>query len=250
MLLFLLAAFNNNAQVQKEPNPEVSDANEKQEESEKIAVWSVAPVFGMKKYKSLEIYEVGVQLAKTISENGRVRFDLMYRKNGNGIEQSWGGYDLNNQTDINSLMGGISYEYFPFKNSSISCLKFINALKVRVGVFYVENPIYSFTSTVSESEALSWGDVEFTSAQIGALQTQISTNSIQPFLSFGYDRFFTNEHFNLIIEGGVNYHGEPKVTMMGTNLIEPTVEQAGVLQENLKQYIVMPFLQLALQIKL
>jgi hypothetical protein len=249
-MLFLFAVFNSNAQVQKEPITEVPVVEETQEESVTDESWSVAPVFGVKMYKNLRIYEVGFQLANTVSEKGRIRFDLMYRKNSNGIDQSWGGYELNNKTDINALMVGVSYEYFPLKNSTISCLNFIKALKVRAGVFYVANPTYSFTSTISENEVLSWGDIAFTSEQIGALKTEISTQNIQPFLSLGYDRFFLNEHFNLIIEGGVNYHGTPRVNMSGTNLIAPTVEQAVLLQNNLKQYVVMPFLQLALQIKL
>lgn len=220
------------------------------EEKEKDSTWSVSPVFGMKKYKNLEIYEVGVQVAKTITENSRVRLDLMYRQNGSEFEQSWGQYNLDNDSDISSVMVGASYEYFPFREVASPFLQGLKAVKFRAGVFYVANPTYGFTSTVNENEVLAWGDLAFTTDQIGALNTEITTNKVQPFLSLGYDNFFQSKYFNLVVETGVNYHGSPQVTMTGTNLIAPTVDQAAVLEENLKQNAYMPFLQIAFQIKL
>jgi hypothetical protein len=55
---------------------------------------------------------------------------------------------------------------------------------------------------------------------------------------------------NFSLEGGVLYQGKPQVGMIATNMLELTATQAPILQQNLGDYQLIPFVQIVFQVSL
>jgi hypothetical protein len=138
------------------------------------------------------------------------------------------------------MIVGAGYEYFPFLDSGRSPL--LEALKLKGGLQYVFNPTYRFTSVLAED--VKWGNTTFTREEVGTMYTTITTNKLQPFVAAGYDQFFQDKKFSFGAELGTVYQGQPKVKMVGTNMLEPSASQASIVQNNVKGYQFFPYLQL------
>ncbi|SHJ06848.1 hypothetical protein SAMN04487911_11086 [Arenibacter nanhaiticus] len=212
-----------------------------------VSDWSLGFVAGGKSIKNYTIYESGIQVAKSILDGHRLRVDLIYRSSNSGMEGQWGNRSLNLASDIRTLMAAFSYEWFPF-SANQNNPNFFRSLKIRGGLWYVNDPKFFYDATLKDE--VRWGELVFEQEEIGTVKTNIITNKVQPFLSLGYDPFYIGKKFNLIIEAGANYHGQPSVDMVATNMLTPTSSQAPILENNIKEYQFMPFVQLVMQINL
>lgn len=217
--------------------------------------WSLGLIAGGKTIKSLFVYDYGIQISKSIALGHRIRVEGNYRTSGPMFEQAWGSFYMNMKTDIGSLMGGISYEWFPFvyvgaQDVSFWKLKpnFFRSLKVKGGAWYVKDPTYRFDASLVDP--VKFGTIIFTTEEIGSVKTTIATEKIQPYVGLGYDRFYVGKRTNISLEGGVLYQGKPQVGMTATNMLKLTSTQAPKLQDNLGDYQIIPFAQILLQIRL
>lgn len=210
-------------------------------------MWSVSWVGGGKAAQGILIYETGAQLAFSLAKGHRLRLELLTRNSTPDFTFKWGAYDLKALTEMNTLMAAVSYEWFPFVGTTPRG-KFARALKLKGGLYFLNNPDYVFDAFMVDE--VRWGDVVFTTEEIGSVKTTIVTQQVQPFLGFGYDTFYAGKKINLGLEAGLNYHGKPEVRMEATNMLRPTASQAPILENNLDGYRFMPFVQLNLQYNL
>jgi len=254
-LAFMCSAFVLDAQSPAKTMAMKSSGQDSLQIDAKDYQWSIGLITGAKTFKSLVVYDYGIQITKSIARGHRVRVEGNYRTSGPMFEQKWGPYTMNMKTNIASPMGGISYEWFPFVQSgskSISVWKlkpnFFRSLKVKAGAWYVNDPKYQFDASLVD--AVKWGTMVFTTEEIGSVKTTISTQSIQPYVGLGYDRFYVGKKYNISVEGGLLYQGKPEVSMTATNMLELTSTQAPILQNNLGDYQIIPFAQILLQIRL
>jgi hypothetical protein len=219
------------------------------------STWSLGLIAGGKTIKSLFVYDYGIFLTKSVSLGHRIRLEANYRTSGPMFEQAWGRYYMNMQTQIGSPMGGLSYEWFPFVNTSGKTPKFwkfkpnfFRSLKLKAGAWFIQDPIYHFEASLVDP--VKWGSITFTPQEIGAVTTTIETQKFQPYIGLGYDRFYVGKKSNISLEGGLLYQGKPQVGMTATNMLELTATQAPKLQDNLGDYQLIPFLQVVFQISL
>lgn len=211
--------------------------------------WSVGILTGGKTIKSLFVYDYGLTLTKSIANGHRVGVEVDYRTSGPLLEQKWGTYLMNMETNIGSPMGGLNYQWFPFVSSSREVKSnLLKSLKLKAGAWYIHNPQYEFDASLADP--VTWGSITFTTEEVGSVATTITTNKIQPYLGLGYDRFFVGKRMNVVLEGGILFQGKPQVTMIATNMLEQTATIAPIFQRNLGDYQLIPFLQLQLQIRL
>lgn len=211
--------------------------------------WSVGLLTGGKTIKSLLVYDYGLTLTKTVGKGQRIGLEFDYRTSGPLLEQKWGAYLMNMETNIGSPMGGLNYQWFPFVYTSREVKSnLLKSLKLKAGAWYINKPTYEFDASLADP--VTWGSITFTTEEVGSVATTITTNKIQPYLGLGYDRFFVGKRMNVVLEGGVLYQGKPQVTMTANNMLEQTATLAPVLQRNLGDYQLIPFLQLQLQIHL
>lgn len=211
--------------------------------------WSIGLLAGGKTIKNLFVYDYGITLTKSIAKGQRIGVEVDYRTSGPMLEQKWGSYLMNMESNISSGMGGVNYQWFPF----VSCSRevksnFLKSLKLKTGVWYIGNPVYEFSASLANP--VKWGSITFTTEEVGSVATTITTQNFQPYLGLGYDRFYVGKRTNLVLEGGLLYQGKPQVTMTANNMLEQSSTLAPILQNNLGDYQFIPFLQLQLQIRL
>jgi hypothetical protein len=211
--------------------------------------WSIGVLAGGKTIKSLFVYDYGISLTKSIAKGHRLGVEVDYRTSGPILNQYWGAYLMKMETNIGSPMGGLNYQWFPWEASSreISS-KFLRSLKLKAGAWYINNPIYEFDASLANP--VIWGSITFTREEVGSVFTTIKTEKIQPYLGIGYDRFYVGKRLNISLEGGALYQGKPQVSMKASNMLEQSATLAPILQSNLGDYQIIPFLQLQLQIRL
>lgn len=207
-------------------------------------LWSLGPVIDVKAIQNLIVYDFGVQASRSLYVGHRLRFEASYRTSASNLEINWGSIPMNLKANIGSLILGAGYDWFPFVASGTHS-GFLKSLKVIGGVWYVDKPDYFFNAYLQDP--LNWGQLTFSAEEIGTVATDIKTNKVQPFLGLGYDEFYRGEHISFSINGGLLYHGKPEVTMVATNMLKPTEENAARLEQNLSGYQFTPLLQLLLQ---
>jgi len=211
--------------------------------------WTVGFLAGGKTIKSLFVYDYGITLTKSIANGHRIGLEVDYRTSGPLLEQNWGAYRMNMETNIGSPMGGINYQWFPFVSTSREMQSnFLKSLKLKAGAWYIDNPRYEFKASLADP--VTWGSITFTTEEVGSVATSITTHKIHPYLGLGYDRFYVGKRTNFVLEGGILYQGKPQVSMTANNMLEQSATLAPVLQNNLGDYQLIPFLQLQLQIRL
>lgn len=211
--------------------------------------YSIGFLVGGKTLKNLFVYDYGITFTDSFAKGQRVGIEVDYRTSGPMLEQKWGSYLMNMESNISSGMGGVNYQWFPF----VSCSRevksnFLKSLKLKTGVWYIGNPVYEFSASLANP--VKWGSITFTTEEVGSVATTITTQNFQPYLGLGYDRFYVGKRTNLVLEGGLLYQGKPQVTMTANNMLEQSSTLAPILQNNLGDYQFIPFLQLQLQIRL
>jgi hypothetical protein len=206
--------------------------------------WSVAPVFGYKQIKTLSIFDLGVVVTKSIAKGHRINLDLSYRTSGSNLDQYWHNTPMKMKVDIGSLVAGVGYNWFPFVANGVHG-DFLKSITVMGGLWYVSKPEYIFDASLVDP--LVWGDLTFSTEEIGMVATTIKTNKVQPYLGLGFNQFYLGNKVNLVVNGGILYQGKPEVTMVATNMLKPSEESAARLQDNMSVLEVAPFVQLALQ---
>lgn len=211
--------------------------------------YSIGFLVGGKTLKNLFVYDYGITFTDSFAKGQRVGIEVDYRTSGPMLEQYWGRYLMKMESDISSGMGGVNYQWFPF----VACKRevkssFLKSLKLKTGFWYVGNPVYEFNASLAKS--VSWGSITFTTEEVGSVATTITTQNIQPYIGLGFDRFYVGKRTNLVLEGGLVYQGKPQVNMVATNMLEQSSEVAPILQNNLGDYQIIPFLQFQLQIRL
>jgi hypothetical protein len=211
--------------------------------------WSIGFLAGGKTIKNLFVYDYGITFTESFAKGHRLGIEADYRTSGPMLEQYWGRYLMKMESNISSGMGGVNYQWFPF----VACKRevksnFLKSIKMKTGFWYVGNPVYEFSASLANP--VTWGSITFTTEEVGSVATTITTQNIQPYLGLGYDRFYVGKRTNIVLEGGLLYQGKPQVKMLATNMLEQSSEVAPILQNNLGDYQIIPFLQLQLQIRL
>ncbi len=211
--------------------------------------YSIGFLVGGKTLKNLFVYDYGITFTDSFAKGQRVGIEVDYRTSGPMLEQKWGNYLMNMESNISSGIGGVNYQWFPFVSCSREVKsKFLKSLKLKTGVWYVGNPVYEFSASLANP--VKWGSITFTTEEVGSVATTITTQNFQPYVGLGYDRFYVGKRTNLVLEGGLLYQGKPQVTMTANNMLEQSSTLAPILQNNLGDYQFIPFLQLQLQIRL
>jgi hypothetical protein len=214
---------------------------------EKYSKWSIGVSEGFKTIKSLIIYDYSLQVSRTIVVGQRIRLEAGYRTSAPSLEQNWGSTAMIMKADINSLIVGVSYDWFPFVKSD-GYGQFLQSFKVSCGMSYLDKPEYVFDARLKNP--LVWRDITFSVEEVGVVSTTINTSNVQPYVGVGYDQFYLGKNINFSFNSGFVYQGRPKVTIVATEMLKATSESGPKLQSNLRSYQVIPFIQLQIQYNL
>jgi len=163
---------------------------------------------------------------------------------GGGIEGVVGLHEK-----VNARIGGnlFSYSYLYETGSddefdldasleleSISALldwhPFGSAIRITSGVIYNNSAV---NVGLLPKQSYSVGGDTYSPEELGNLDAQLSFNRFAPYVALGFGNTFTGSRFGMNTDIGMIYTGSPNVAMSADGLLEPSAEQAPILQENL-----------------
>lgn len=186
-----------------------------------------------------------MEAAQRFNKNSQWNISLGYRFYRFDFQQQWRKKDITTSPDVQTLVAGASYDWFPFLHKK-NKPQWMQALKAKAGAQYVAHPVYRFRSRLSTNTQ--WGRMSFSQAEVGTMHTTVTTNKLQPFVAAGYDRSVqTKKKYSIGADLGWIYQGKPSVTMKGDYLLETAASQSAQVERNLRSWQFFPYLQFRFQ---
>lgn len=120
---------------------------------------------------------------------------------------------------------------------------FGSSLRLSGGLAYNLN---TFESDLLPKQDYTVGGDVFLAEDLGQLFTEVSFNPLAPVFTMGFGNAFRGKRLGLNMEGGVMLQGAPQVEMRATEFLEPSAEQAPVLENNISWFSMYPIFTLSL----
>lgn len=90
------------------------------------------------------------------------------------------------------------------------------------------------------------GGDTYTPDDLGSLSAELTFNPVVPYAALGFGNPFKGSRFGVNTDIGLFFQGAPKVSMEAQGLLEPSAEQAPLLEENVNWFTLYPVLTLSL----
>jgi len=129
-------------------------------------------------------------------------------------------------------------DFYPFKSS----FKLVGGLG-----YFMSNRLESrgyFTDN------LNFGDFELSPDELGDVTIRAEWAKWSPYLGLGFGKAVPNKRVGFGFEIGTYYGGAPDVTIIATEMLAQTSEEEAELEENLKSYAWIPYLNFRISIRL
>ncbi|MCY1524090.1 hypothetical protein D9M68_590100 [compost metagenome] len=156
--------------------------------------------------------------------------------------------------------GGINdkINFDDFRSSNRLSGKFNNAhllaelmpqkfFRVVAGVSYLANA--EAVMHFEPKDAQTFQDITITPDEIGTLDFNMDWGNFAPYFGFGVGKGIPKKKFNVNVDLGAYYLSAPKVTAVGTKLLSNNQRNAEIIQNNMKDYRIMPVAQLNFNFK-
>ena len=161
----------------------------------------------------------GFDVSTPINESLSARFNL------NGLSytdsQNSDGNDFSGTLDL--FTAGALVDYYPFENN----------FRLSSGLYYNGN---GFAGTVTPSSTLKIdiNNKEYSSAELGHLDSTVSFNTIAPYVGLGWGNDAHDKGWGFTFDLGVMYHGTPSVNLSAVDvnpLVANEVENNLIIEE-------------------
>ncbi len=153
---------------------------------------------------------VGVDISTPISEIISTRFNM----NGAtyGVTESSDGIDF--EGDFTLFTAGLLVDYYPF----------INNFRFSSGVYYNGNG-FTGSSKPSAGTTVDINGQEYTINELGSLDSEISFNTIAPYLGLGWGNNTHEKGWGVIFDLGVLYHGSGTANLTAVGASDTIVNE-------------------------
>ncbi len=138
-------------------------------------------------------------------------------------------------------------QWRPFIASNLKGNHFKENFFVKTGLALRMNPEVKTNSTFWDKTLI--GSFELTPDQVGYVNINVRTRSIQPMMALGYILLDSKKIF-MQIEAGTYFHGQPKVSMKSTGTLHLNDINQAAIQKTVTKYQYFPLLKLETGIKL
>jgi hypothetical protein len=138
-------------------------------------------------------------------------------------------------------------QWRPFNSSKFKGNQFKESFFVKTGLALRMNPEFNTNSTFWDKTLI--GSFELTPDQVGFVNINVRTRSIQPMVALGYT-LIDGKNIFMQIEAGTYFHGQPKVSMKSTGTLHLNDVNQAAIQNVASKYQFYPLLKLETGIKL
>lgn len=149
------------------------------------------------------------------------------------------GQSVNVNASASSSVVDLLFEYQPSSNVAFKLVGGISYLG-GVGV----NPV------ILLNDDIGYGDLIIANEDIGEIDLDVTWSGIAPYIGFGFGRAVPKKRVGFGLEFGTYYAGGPDVTIVATDMLQNTSEEAEEMEENLASYAWVPRIMARLAIKL
>ncbi|MFH1196149.1 MAG: hypothetical protein V1720_10575 [bacterium] len=184
----------------------------------------------------IKVSTLGVQVEgiKSFSKslNGRVGIAFFsYNLTGGGGDE-----DFEYEGDLKLLSISVLADYFPFQNwFRLTGGALINLNKGEL--------------TMTPTQSYTVGGVLYTPAMLGNVTADVKVNVISPYIGIGIGNPTVGKGVGFSLDIGGVYQGKPSVEMGATGLLEPSAEQAPIIEDNLSWFQFYPVVALGITFK-
>ena len=145
----------------------------------------------------------GIDISTPIKESLSARFNL----NGLSYTDSQTSDDNDFEGTLDLFTVGAVVDYYPFSTN----------FRLSSGLYYNGNG-FSGTVTPNATVKIDINDKEYSSSEIGHLDSTVSFNSIAPYLGLGWGNDAHDKGWGFTFDLGVLYHGTPKVKLTAVDV--------------------------------
>jgi hypothetical protein len=138
-------------------------------------------------------------------------------------------------------------QWRPFIASNLKGNNFKENFFVKTGLALRMNPELKTNSTFWDKTLI--GSFELTPDQVGYVNINVRTRSVQPMVALGFTLIDSKKLF-MQIEAGTYFHGQPKVSMNSTGTLHLNDVNQAAIQKTFNKYQYFPLLKLETGIKL
>lgn len=147
--------------------------------------------------------------------------------------------DLEVELDGENLLADFIVDFANI-DLKISYHPFGNAFKLVAGAGYFTSSRLNLNTRFAESTMV--GDIEFTSDDIGEIDIDFNWSEIAPFIGIGFGRPVSKKGIGFAFNAGTYYSESPDITLIATNILEPTADQEDLLTESFESFQFIPYI--------
>ncbi|NDU98215.1 hypothetical protein [Spirosoma terrae] len=125
-------------------------------------------------------------------------------------------------------------DYYPFKRAGFH---------LTAGAYVNQNEVTFFGKPTKD---VRFNDVVFTIDQVGTVSGKASFAKVAPYAGIGWGHPFLRNRFKVMADVGFFYQQSPSITLTTTGMLEPSSDQAPVIENNLKPLKYYPVISLGL----
>ncbi|MCI0922710.1 hypothetical protein [Sphingobacterium rhinopitheci] len=177
----------------------------------------------------------GLQIYKPISKEFGARLGFSHMPFSTNILGNYSNRELS--TDISAKSTNISllFGWTPFvKNGG-----FFRSFSVQLGGAYFTQLNGSLKSKLRDP--YKFGDIMVDPELVGTINTDVQwKKTINPYAGIGWTNIVIDNKFSLNVDLGMYYLSKPSVSMAATGLLAENVNNASIIEENIKSYRFLP----------
>lgn len=147
--------------------------------------------------------------------------------------------DLEFELDGQDLLADVTVD-FANVDLKLSYHPFGNAFKLVAGAGYFTASRLNLNSRFAESTFV--GEIEFTTDDIGEIDIDFNWSEVAPYIGIGFGRPVSKKGLGFAFNAGTYYSESPEITLVATNILEPTSDQEGLLNESFESFQFIPYI--------
>jgi len=192
---------------------------------------------------------IGGDIAATLTPSIGIRAGYNYLKfNRKGYETSLNDLGLGSSNipflldgDVRLNTAQFWFEYMPGSEKLV---------RIQAGFAYAFDNKVSVNARYGDT--FTFNDFPVTPDKVGEMTITYESNKILPYLGIGFGKAVPEKLLSLALEIGAYYRGQPKISIVGTELFEPntTNDNGAIISENASKYKIQPVLTLRLGFRL
>ena len=177
----------------------------------------------------------GLHAYKPLGEKFGMRLGVSYMPFNTEISGKYSNRDTRSDVKAKSGNASLTFGWTPFSQNP----GFFRSFNVQVGAGY----FYKLDGQIVTrlKDPYKFGEINVDPERVGTVTTSVEwKNTVSPYLGIGWSNIVIDSRFSMHVDLGMYYLSKPKVSMQADGLLEENVNNAGIVENNIKNYRYLP----------